>query len=108
EDIRRTHPSVPIVAFSQYATTVAGLFRVMRRRPHIAMLTGNGARVAGGSITRHEAISRFAPRASGAPAAREAERIDLLLTTDLLSEGVNLQDAGVVVHLDLPWTPARL
>jgi hypothetical protein len=32
----------------------------------------------------------------------------VLLTTDLLSEGVNLQAAAVVVHLDLPWTPARL
>ena len=36
------------------------------------------------------------------------ERITLLLATDLLSEGVNLQDAAVVVHLDLPWNPARL
>ena len=108
EDIRRNHAGVPIVAFSQYATTVAGLFRVLRSRPRIAMLTGARARVAGGSITRREAISRFAPRASGTVPSRDAERIDLLLTTDLLSEGVNLQDAGVVVHLDLPWTPARL
>jgi hypothetical protein len=37
-----------------------------------------------------------------------SERIDLLITTDLLSEGVNLQDASVVVHLDLPWTSARM
>ena len=36
------------------------------------------------------------------------DHIDLLLTTDLLSEGVDLQDASVVVHLDVPWTPARL
>jgi hypothetical protein len=32
----------------------------------------------------------------------------MLLTTDVSSEGVNLQDASVVVHLDLPWTAARL
>jgi hypothetical protein len=37
-----------------------------------------------------------------------SERIDLLLPTDLLSEGLNLQEASVVVHLDLPWNPARL
>jgi hypothetical protein len=43
-----------------------------------------------------------------AKAARRAEEIDLLLTTDLLSEGVNLQDAGIVIHLDFPWTPARM
>jgi superfamily II DNA or RNA helicase len=106
--IRRAHPGVPIVAFSQYAETVNALFRELRREAGVAALTAKGARVAGGSLTRREAISRFAPRASGARAPREAERIDLLLATDLLSEGVNLQDAGVVVHLDFPWTAARL
>src|SRR5438105_6206640 len=34
--------------------------------------------------------------------------MDILLATDLLSEGVNLHDAQIVVHLDLPWTAARL
>ena len=31
-----------------------------------------------------------------------------LLTTEVLSEGVNLQECGVVVHYDLPWNPTRL
>lgn len=107
-DVRRAHPSIPVVAFSQYAETVNALFRELRGQRGVAALTAKGARVAGGSLTRREALARFAPKASGARAPREAERIDLLLTTDLLSEGVNLQDAGVVVHLDLPWTGARL
>lgn len=72
------------------------------------MLTAEGGMVAGGRITRGETLARLAPSASGAAPPREAERIDFLLSTDLLSEGVNLQDASVVVHLDLPWTPARL
>ena len=33
---------------------------------------------------------------------------DVLIATDLLSEGLNLQDAARVVHYDLPWSPARL
>jgi hypothetical protein len=64
--------------------------------------------VAAGAIARGEAITRFAPHASHAAPPRAAEAIDLLLTTDLLSEGVNLQDADVVVHLDVPWTVARM
>ena len=32
----------------------------------------------------------------------------MLITTDVLSEGLNLQEASVVVHLDYPWNPARL
>jgi hypothetical protein len=106
--IRAAHAGVPIVAFSQYVETVQSLFRELRLERGTAVLTAKGARVAGGIITRREALSRFAPRATGSKPPRDIERIDLLLATDLLSEGINLQDAGVVVHLDLPWTAARL
>jgi hypothetical protein len=108
KEIRIAHRYVPIVAFTQYAATVAGMFRILRTEHGVAALTASGARVAGGTISRREALNSFAPIASGAKAPREIECISLLLTTDLMSEGVNLQDAGVVVHLDLPWTAARL
>lgn len=101
-------PGTRIVAFAQYAETVSMLFRRLSRLGRVAMLTSHGARVAGGTLTRAEAISRFAPVATGAAEPALAERIDLLLTTDLLSEGVNLQDAGTVIHLDIPWTVARM
>ena len=107
-EIRAAHPGTSIVAFSQYAATVRGLFQEFRTERGVGALTAPGARVAGGVVSRREALTRFAPIAQGAKRPREIERIELLLTTDLLSEGVNLQDAGVVVHLDLPWTAARL
>jgi hypothetical protein len=56
-------------------------------------------------MARSDAVRQFDPEPRG---TKESDRIDLLLTTDLLSEGVNLQNAGVVVHLDVPWTAARL
>lgn len=34
--------------------------------------------------------------------------IDVLVTTDLASEGLNLQVAATVIHYDLPWTPVRI
>ncbi|HYS68767.1 MAG TPA: helicase-related protein, partial [Gemmatimonadaceae bacterium] len=102
------HPRSKIVAFAQYAETVSMLFRRLSRSGRTAMLTSHGARVAGGSLTRIEAINRFAPVATASRKPAAAEEIDLLLTTDLLSEGVNLQDADVVVHLDIPWTVARM
>lgn len=107
-DIRATHPNEKIVAFSQYTHTVHTLASHLRTERAVATLTSHGGTVAGGPITRHELLARFAPAAHHAPPPREIERIDLLVTTDLLSEGVNLHDASVIVHLDLPWTPARL
>jgi hypothetical protein len=104
----RAHPAAKIVVFAQYAETVAMMFRGLTDCCGVAMLTARGARVAGGRLSRSEALARFCPNAQRVTAPRRAERIDLLVTTDLLSEGVNLQDAEVVVHLDLPWTSARL
>jgi superfamily II DNA/RNA helicase len=106
--IRKSRQGSKIVAFAQYSETVSMLFRESARAGRVAMLTSHGARVAGGALTRDEAIGRFAPRANRYSPPGPAESVDLLLTTDLLSEGVNLQDAQVVVHLDLPWTPARM
>jgi len=107
-ELRRQHPGEKIVAFTQFAETALMLFRELRRERGVAVLTARGARVAGGMLERGDVLSRFAPFAAGIEPPREAERVDLLITTDLSSEGVNLQDASVVVHLDLPWTPARL
>ena len=106
--LQSKHPRAKIVAFSQFAETVSVLFGHLRGQPGVAMLTADGGRVAGGTLRRAEVLSRFAPHAQGARAPRRADAIDVLLATDLLSEGVNLQDASVVVHLDVPWTPARL
>ncbi len=107
-DIVARHRGEKIVAFTQFADTAAALFRLLRDSARCCRLDGRGAQVAGGRLTRQEALSRFAPRASGTAEPAPAERIDLLITTDLLSEGVNLQDASVVVHLDFPWTSARI
>jgi superfamily II DNA or RNA helicase len=107
-EIRARHPEAKIVAFAQYAWTVSMLYRKLVHLGGVAMLTANGAHVTGGKLSRQEALARFAPDASRSRPPSRAERIDLLLTTDLLSEGVNLQDAEVVVHLDLPWTSARM
>ncbi|MBP6965487.1 MAG: DEAD/DEAH box helicase family protein [Armatimonadetes bacterium] len=36
------------------------------------------------------------------------KRIDVLISTDVLSEGVNLQEAGVILNYDIHWNPVRL
>lgn len=106
--VRSRHPRRPVVVFSHYAASVHAAFKRMAGDGGVGAVTAGGAVVAGGSLTRYEALARFAPTAVGARPPRDVEAISLLIATDLLSEGLNLQDAGVVVHLDLPWTPARL
>ena len=40
--------------------------------------------------------------------AFRAGRIDVVVSTDMAAEGLNLQRAGMVVHYDLPWNPVKL
>ncbi len=54
-------------------------------------------------------VQQFAPVANGRPEAAGGEReIDILVATDVLSEGQNLQDCGVLVNYDLHWNPTRM
>lgn len=106
--LRAAHAPAAIVAFSEFASTIAALFAALRVDAGVGMLTAREARIASGRIARDDLIERFAPVAHGAIVPPPHERVTLLLATDLLSEGVNLQDASIVLHLDLPWNPARL
>lgn len=54
-------------------------------------------------------IQRFAPEANNArDEVDPSEEIDLLFATDVAGEGVNLQDANLVINYDLHWNPLRL
>lgn len=107
-DTLRLHPDARVLCFAQYEETVRMYWRALRRLPGVGALSSRGATIAGGTLSRREALARFAPLAHGAPLPSRVDEIRVLLATDMLSEGVNLQDASVVVHLDLPWTPARM
>lgn len=108
--LRRRHHGARVVAFTAHAATAMALFRALRNEAGVALLTARGARSAGGARPRGDVIAALAgaddPGGRRSPPAHD--QISLVIATDLLSEGVNLQGASVVVHLDVPWTPAGL
>lgn len=61
---------------------------------------------------RTEVIRRFAPYYNGLSsselAAAGKEEIRILISTDVLAEGLNLQDATRLINYDLHWNPVRL
>lgn len=57
--------------------------------------------------TKERRMKRFAPLANEYR-IKEGEEIHILFSTDALSEGVNLQDASIVIDYDLPWNPMRI
>jgi len=110
ERLLDTHPGKTIV-FADARATVRHLLHRLGSRRVAAVFGGAGreaSRFAAGAATRLEVLRAFAPAAQGAPLPSRALETDLLIATDLLSEGLNLQDAERVVHYDVPWSPARL
>ena len=99
-------PAVPIVAFTQFADTANAMFRACAADGGVALVTGNGARVVSGRVTVDEIVHRF--DVSEKTSNDRAMPLRLLIATDVLSEGLSLRRAGILVHLDLPWTMARL
>src|SRR5205809_896065 len=95
------------IMFVQPRATVRYLLRRLRGR-RVAAVIGDTGLFGDEPATRAEVLAAFAPRAQHAPPPARALETDILIATDLLSEGLNLQDATRVVHYDLPWSPARL
>ena len=79
---------------------------------HTALVTGagrnqttlTGLRKDLGSI-----LTAFSPRAKERPADLAAEgEIDILIATDCISEGQNLQDCDYLINYDIHWNPVRI
>ena len=74
---------------------------------HVALVTGgDGNRSSTGETGFLDVLARFAPRAQQAGSV--GDEIDVLIATDCLSEGQNLQDCDLVVNYDIHWNPVRL
>lgn len=53
-------------------------------------------------------VQAFAPRSNGRPDLPADQEVDILVATDALSEGQNLQDCGLLWNYDLHWNPMRM
>lgn len=101
-------PAEKIAVFSTFGATVRYLDE------HLPERVGGRERIAviGGETTpdeRTQALARFAPDTVVHPGYEPGEgEVDLLLSTDVLSEGQNLQQAQAVISYDMPWNPQRV
>lgn len=105
-----------VLVFSYFADTVSWihehLLEALNRDDRLAAFHGRMAAMAGDRGMdgggRASIVWGFAPKSSEAPPARAEDLYDILVTTDVLAEGVNLQQARHIINYDLPWNPMRL
>jgi len=102
--LAKQHREDKVVIFTQFADTVRYLEAQLRARG-LRRLAG----VTGGDENPTGYAWRFSPASNQKrdqiPADQE---LQILIATDVLSEGQNLQDAAIVVNFDLPWAIIRL
>ena len=92
--------------YEHLAETVRGLGL------HIAMVSGDSTRTTSGTNSFNAILTSFAPRARNrsntAGAGSGDSEVDVLIGTDCIAEGQNLQDCDTVVNYDIHWNPVRL
>ena len=102
--LTQTHPDDKVLVFTQFADTVHYLKNTLSERgiTQIAAATGDSA--------NPTALAwRFSPISNDQQGSINAEdELRVLISTDVLSEGQNLQDCSIVVNYDLPWAIIRL
>ncbi|MEI7850040.1 MAG: C-terminal helicase domain-containing protein, partial [Chloroflexota bacterium] len=102
--VKQEYPTQKVLVFTQYADTVHYLETELKKRglQSLAGVTGSASDPTG-------LAWRFSPTSNGKrPNVKPEDEIRILIATDVLSEGQNLQDCAVVVNYDLPWAIIRL
>lgn len=105
-----------VILFSFFADTVRYvrdfLLAEVDHNPRLRAYRGRIAAVTGGDdleeFSRQAALYGFAPVSTEAPPGRDTDLYDILISTDVLAEGVNLQQCRHIVNFDVPWNPMRL
>lgn len=101
--LETAHKDEKVIVFTQYSDTARYIYNQLRKR-------GIGAiGIATGSTENPTTVvEKFSPVSNEKGNMPQEEQYRILIATDVLSEGQNLQDSHVIVNFDLPWAIIRL
>ena len=111
-------PNKKILVFTAFADTASYLYDSLldwahkELGIHMALVCGGGnIRTTFGESAFDQILTNFSPHAkkrSKIPSMPQHGEIDLLIATDCISEGQNLQDCDYLVNYDIHWNPVRI
>ena len=102
--LTKRHPGDKVLVFSQFADTVNYLTKHLKAHG-LQAIEG----VTGDTDDPTAIAYRFSPVSNGKRGLIDpAKQLRVVLATDVLSEGQNLQDCSVIVNFDMPWAIIRL
>lgn len=92
------------IIFTEYRATALYIEKELRKAgfDHLFEIDGQS------SGNRHDMVQRFAPYYNDKISSDIDDEINILIATDVLAEGLNLQDASCLINYELHWNPVRL
>jgi superfamily II DNA/RNA helicase len=102
-----------ILIFTSFKDTADYIYKNLQSSDQtIGLVTGEQAKIWTGTkeigTNRAKIINLFSPKSNGYTIPSAETNIQILISTDVLSEAINLQDAGKVMNYDFPWNPMKL
>ena len=99
--------SKKVLIFTEYVDTATYLHKKIEKifdDKKVDIITGRTS-----DEDRVNAIMKFSPEANRTEESEQVEyETDILISTEILAEGQNLQDCNYVINYDLPWNPMRI
>ena len=115
---KQDQPVKKVLVFTAFADTATYLFQSLASWAknelgiHIALVAGSGDnKTTFGKTDFNQILTNFSPRSKNRdkiPSMPQSGEIDLLIATDCISEGQNLQDCDYLVNYDIHWNPVRI
>ena len=99
----KKYPNEKILIFTEFCDTARYLYTQLHHAGFRNIEQIDSRR----KVNREEIIERFSPCYNGG-SPESVVPVQTLITTDVLAEGLNLQDASIIVNYDLHWNPVRL
>jgi Helicase conserved C-terminal domain/Type III restriction enzyme, res subunit len=106
-----------IIIFTAFADTANYLYKhiskwaLKEHNLHSAKITGSGTNDCTLKIDKqfNNLLIHFSPRSKKRQTKHNGEKeIDILIATDCISEGQNLQDCDTLINYDIHWNPVRI
>jgi SNF2 family DNA or RNA helicase len=111
-------PNRKVLVFTAFADTATYLYDSLLEWGskelgiHMALVCGGGdTSTTFGDSAYDQILTNFSPRAkhrAKIPSMPQDGEIDLLIATDCISEGQNLQDCDYLINYDIHWNPVRI
>ena len=99
----KAHANEKVLIFTEFCDTARYLYTQLQQAGFRNIAQIDSLR----KVNREEIIERFSPCYNG-QSPENVVPVQTLITTDVLAEGLNLQDASIIINYDLHWNPVRL